>query len=122
MVTLLLYGDAVAHLRHRAPHLRFADARASPQLGSVWLPLPHLLLLPFVQKLQLVAERGSGRDAFACSRYVLSVTGLYRLVAIFSVHRRDRRWLPVTLFMRSIRGCCTLATTAMTEPLFLADF
>ena len=45
---LLNYGDAIAHL-HIAR--RFIDCRfhSIAELGSVWLPLPHLLMLPFVQ-------------------------------------------------------------------------
>src|ERR1700692_236971 len=48
---LLLYGDAVAHLGIAR---RILDSRNPGliQLGGVWLPLPHLLMLPFVQKLE----------------------------------------------------------------------
>ena len=48
---LLLYGDAVAHLGIAR---RILDSRnpGLVQLGGVWLPLPHLLMLPFVQKME----------------------------------------------------------------------
>jgi hypothetical protein len=46
---LLLYGDAVAHL-HIARRIFDSSNPGFSQLGSVWLPLPHLLLLPFVQR------------------------------------------------------------------------
>ena len=45
--TLLLYGDAVAHL-HIARRVFDSLTPGFRQLGSVWLPLPHILLLPFV--------------------------------------------------------------------------
>jgi hypothetical protein len=47
----LLYGDAVAHLGIAR---RILDTRnpGLVQLGGVWLPLPHLLMLPFVQKME----------------------------------------------------------------------
>ena len=47
---VLLYGDAVAHLGIAR---RIFDSRnpGLVQLGGVWLPLPHLLMLPFVQKM-----------------------------------------------------------------------
>ncbi len=47
---VLLYGDAVAHLGIAR---RILDSRAPglSQLGGVWLPLPHLLMLPFVQRM-----------------------------------------------------------------------
>ncbi|HEU5451825.1 MAG TPA: hypothetical protein VFU76_07570 [Terriglobales bacterium] len=44
---LLLYGDAVAHINIAR---RVFDSRTPGplQLGTVWLPLPHLLILPFI--------------------------------------------------------------------------
>jgi hypothetical protein len=45
---LLNYGDAVAHL-HIARRVFDSHQPRFSQLGSVWLPLPHILMLPFVQ-------------------------------------------------------------------------
>ena len=44
---ILYYGDAEAHLNIAR---RVVDSRTPgpEQLGTVWLPLPHLLMLPFV--------------------------------------------------------------------------
>jgi hypothetical protein len=44
---LLYYGDALAHLNIAR---RIVDSRTPglDQIGTVWLPLPHLLMLPFV--------------------------------------------------------------------------
>ena len=44
---LLNYGDAVAHL-HIARRVFDSHRPGLSQLGSVWLPLPHLLMIPFV--------------------------------------------------------------------------
>ncbi|GCE14822.1 glycosyltransferase family 2 protein [Tengunoibacter tsumagoiensis] len=44
---ILIYGDAYAHMRIA----RSVFDSATPgitQLGSIWLPLPHILMLPFV--------------------------------------------------------------------------
>src|SRR5438477_12735280 len=43
----LYYGDAEAHLNIAR---RIVDSRTPgpDQIGTVWLPLPHLLLIPFV--------------------------------------------------------------------------
>ena len=48
---ILLYGDAVAHLGIAR---RILDSRNPGliQLGGVWLPLPHLLMMPFVQNME----------------------------------------------------------------------
>ena len=45
----LYYGDAEAHLNIAR---RILDSRTPgpEQLGTVWLPLPHLLMLPFVMR------------------------------------------------------------------------
>jgi len=45
---LLNYGDAVAHL-HIARRVFDSRLPRLTELGSVWLPLPHILMLPFVQ-------------------------------------------------------------------------
>jgi hypothetical protein len=113
---LLLYGDAVAHLGIAR---RILDTRnpGLVQLGGVWLPLPHLLMLPFVQKMSLWQSGLAGTwPSLAC--YILSVVGLYRLC------RRllKPRWaLVATAFYAVNPNLLYLATTAMTEPLFLAE-
>ena len=82
---LLLYGDAVAHLGNRAPHPRLAQSRLS-QLGGVWLPLPHLLMLPFVQKMEWWQNGLAGAwPSLLC--YVAGVAGFYRLARRMLVPR-----------------------------------
>ena len=48
---LLLYGDAVAHINIAR---RVFDSRTPGllQLGTVWLPLPHLLMMPFARNME----------------------------------------------------------------------
>jgi len=112
---LLLYGDAVAHLGIAR---RILDSRnpGLVQLGGVWLPLPHLLMLPFVQKLEWWQNGLAGAwPSLAC--YVLSVAGFYRLCRRMVAPR----WaLVATAFYGLNPNLLYLATTAMTEPLFLA--
>ncbi|MGE5644947.1 MAG: glycosyltransferase family 39 protein [Acidobacteriota bacterium] len=45
--TILYYGDATAHINIAR---RIFDSRTPgwSQIGTVWLPLPHILMLPFV--------------------------------------------------------------------------
>ncbi len=114
---LLLYGDAVAHLGIAR---RILDARypGLAQFGGVWLPLPHLLLLPFVQRMDWWQSGLAG--AFpSMAAYIVGNLGLYRLA---------RRLMPpnwafaATAFVALNPNLLYLATTAMTEPLFLALF
>jgi hypothetical protein len=113
---LLLYGDAVAHL-HIARRVFDSNTPGFRQLGSVWLPLPHILLLPFVWNMGWWRS-GLAGACLSIPSYVLGCAGLYRLA---------RMWLPlsaalvVVAFYGLNPGLLYMSTTAMTEPLFLAE-
>ncbi len=112
---MLLYGDAVAHLGIAR---RILDARypGIAQLGGVWLPLPHLLIVPFVQRMEWW-QNGMAGAWPSLAAYVFAVTGCYAL---------SRKLLPAawsfaaTAFFALNPNLLYLSTTAMTEPLFLA--
>ena len=74
---LLLYGDAVAHINIAR---RVFDSRTPGllQLGTVWLPLPHLLILPFIVSKQMW-QSGAGGSIPSMAAYVLAVLGIFRL-------------------------------------------
>ena len=114
---LLLYGDAVAHL---AIARRILDAKwpGLAQLGGVWLPLPHLLMLPFIMNLRMW-QTGLAAAPMSLLSYAASVAGIWRLA-----RRLMRlRWaLVATTFYALNANLLFLATTAMTEALFLALF
>lgn len=113
---LLLYGDAVAHL-HIARRIFDSRSPGFRQLGSVWLPLSHLLLVPFVQKMSWwQTGEAAALPSMAC--YVAACVGLYRLALCFM--RNSIAWLAVAFFMLN-PGLLYFSTTAMTEPLFLAE-
>jgi len=113
---LLLYGDAVSHL-HIARRVFDSLNPGFRQLGSVWLPLPHLLLMPFVQKMSWW-QTGMAGAAPSMVSYIAGCIGIYRLA---------RNWLAAemaaiaVLFYGLNPGLLYFSTTAMTEPLFLAE-
>ncbi len=113
---LLNYGDAVAHL-HIARRVFDSRLPRLTQLGSVWLPLPHLLLLPFVQVYSWWAT-GWAAVVPSALAYLAACAGLYRLA---------RRWLrPIEAalalaFFALNPNLLYLQTTAMTEPLFVCE-
>jgi hypothetical protein len=112
---VLLYGDAVAHLGIAR---RIFDTRnpGLVQLGGVWLPLPHLLMLPFVWKM-LWWQSGLAGAWPSIGCYIFGVAGFYRLCRRMLVPR----WaLVATAFYGLNPNLLYLSTTAMTEPLFLA--
>src|ERR1700745_427233 len=74
---MLNYGDAVAHL-HIARRVFDAHYPGLKQLGSVWLPLPHLLLVPFVAIYSWWAHGLAGVIPSALA-YLAACGGIYRL-------------------------------------------
>ena len=114
---LLLYGDAVAHL---AIARRVLDARwpGIGNLGGVWLPLPHVLMLPFIMNLRMW-QTGLAAAPMSMLSFAVSVAGVWRL----SRRLMRLRWaLVATAFYALNPNLLFLATTAMTEALFLALF
>ncbi len=113
---LILYGDAEAHL-HIARRILDAQRPRISQLGTVWLPLPHLLMLPFVQ-VDSWWRSGLAGAIPSAAETVLAAVGLYKLA---------RRWLsvPAAAFALALYilnpNVLYIGTTAMTEPLFLAE-
>jgi hypothetical protein len=113
---MLNYGDAVAHL-HIARRVFDSHRPGLSQLGSVWLPLPHLLLIPFVAVYAWWADGIAGMIPSALA-YVAGCAGVYRLA---------RHWLRPSAAVVALAFFVTnanllyLQTTAMTEPLFLCE-
>ncbi len=113
---MLNYGDAVAHL-HIARRVFDARLPRLTELGSVWLPLPHILMLPFVQVYSWWANGIAGVVPSALA-YLFACIGIYRLV---------RHWLPpassafTLTFFALNSNLLYLQTTAMTEPLFVCE-
>ncbi len=122
--TLLLYGDAVAHLNIAR---RIFDSRnpGPLQLGTVWLPLPHLLMLPFVVS-RWMWHTGVGGAIPSMLAYLAGALGLFRLVRrtfhfadVAAGPARLAAWLAAVIFMAN-PNLLYLQATAMTEPLYLA--
>ena len=122
---LLLYGDAVAHINIAR---RVIDSRTPGllQLGTVWLPLPHLLMVPFLIS-KWMWRTGIGGSIPSMLAYVFSVTGIFRLMRIVLTCSNDlpgagyASWLAAGIFAFN-PNLIYLQTTAMTEPIYLALF
>ena len=71
---IVLFGDAVAHMNIAR---RVIDSRTPGplQLGTVWLPLPHLLMLPFVA-FRWLWQPGIGGSFPSMLAYVLGTLGV----------------------------------------------
>src|SRR5215467_543495 len=75
---ILLYGDAVAHI-NIARRVFDSQTPGPLQLGTVWLPLPHLLMIPFLV-FDSLWQSGLGGSIPSVLGYMFGVTGIYRLV------------------------------------------
>jgi hypothetical protein len=123
---LLLYGDAVAHINIAR---RVFDSKTPGllQLGTVWLPLPHLLMVPFLFS-NALWRSGVGGSIPSMISYVLSVAGIFRLVrgALACGSEPDAAaritgWFAAGIYAAN-PNLIYLQSTAMTEPLYLALF
>ena len=119
---ILLYGDATAHIQIAR---RVFDSRnpGLSQLGTVWLPLPHLLMLPFVLSYSAWHSglAGSVPSMFA---YAAGTAGIFRLVRGALPHGwlgRFAAWFAALIYAAN-PNLLYLQATAMTEPLYLAWF
>ena len=123
---VLLYGDAVAHINIAR---RVFDSRTPGllQLGTVWLPLPHLLMIPFLLS-NWMWKTGVGGSIPSMAAYVFGTVGIFRLVrGVLSPASqpspmvRFTAWLAALIY-GSNPNLIYLQATAMTEPLYLALF
>ncbi|PYX29736.1 MAG: hypothetical protein DMG80_13875 [Acidobacteria bacterium] len=123
---ILLYGDAVAHI-NIARRVFDSQTPGLLQLGTVWLPLPHLLMIPFLVS-DWMWRSGVGGSIPSMVAYVLCVMGIFRLARdMFADHEGTRRrgrlaaWVAALVYGGN-PNIIYLQTTTMTEPLYLAFF
>lgn len=123
---ILLYGDAVAHM-NIARRVIDSITPGPLQLGTVWLPLPHLLMIPFVAS-RWMWQTGVGGSLPSMIAFVLSVVGIFRLVrdALRTGQDEDYAaraagWVAAFSFAAN-PNLIYLQATAMTEPLCIAFF
>lgn len=114
---ILLYGDAVAHINIAR---RVFDSRTPGvfQLGTVWLPFPHLLDIPFVINGRLW-QTGVGGSIASMVAYIAGVLGIFRLVR--GMASRAAAWTAALIYALN-PNLIYMQSTAMTESLYLALF
>jgi hypothetical protein len=116
---LLLYGDAVAHLNIAR---RVVDNRhpieSYGQLGTVWLPLQHIAMLPFVW-VNPLWQSGIAGAIPGMLAFVLGTLGIFRLVSARAGHLAA--YLAAAIYALN-PNLLYLQTTAMNEAIALAFF
>ncbi|HXM68959.1 MAG TPA: hypothetical protein VN911_19690 [Candidatus Acidoferrum sp.] len=124
---VLLYGDAVAHINIAR---RVFDSKTPGllQLGTVWLPLPHLLILPFIVSNRMW-QSGLGGSIPSMAGFVLGVLGIFRLVRTALTREgegnggvaRTLAWAAAIIYCAN-PNLIYMQSTAMGESLYLAFF
>ncbi len=112
---ILLYGDAVAHMNIAR---RVFDSRTPGpfQLGTVWLPLPHILDIPFVFN-DWLWRTGLGASVPSMVAYVAGTLGIFRL--LLARASRAAAWIGALIYALN-PNLLYMQATAMTEALYLA--
>ncbi|KQR02925.1 hypothetical protein ASF72_06955 [Arthrobacter sp. Leaf141] len=109
------YSDAQSHLTIAR---RVFDSKSPgfEQLGTVWLPVPHLLLMPFVVNLWMFSS-GWGAGLLGILALAATASGLYRIAARLGYGRSGR--LAAVLVLLANPAILYTYTTALTEPVLL---
>jgi Dolichyl-phosphate-mannose-protein mannosyltransferase len=116
--SMVLYGDARAHMdvaRHVTDGLR----PGLTQLGSVWLPLPHILLVPLVAITPLW-HSGVAGAIVGGTCFVYSTVRMYTLVDELT-NSRLAAWCAFAVYASNL-NLLYVQSTALTEPVLLAFF
>jgi hypothetical protein len=123
---VLLYGDAVAHINIAR---RVFDSKTPGllQLGTVWLPLLHLLMVPFLlSDARWVSGLGGSIPSMAA--FVVGIIGIFRLMrgvlssaGEASTGARAAAWA-AALLCAANPNLIYMQATAMGESLYLALF
>src|SRR5271157_851121 len=123
---VLLYGDAVPPM-NIPPRVSDSKTPGLLQLGTVWLPLPHLLMIPFLISHEMW-QRGAGGSIPSLVAYVFGVVGIFRLVreSLSSGGQPDAAaraaaWTAAVIYAAN-PNLIYMQTTAMGESLYLAFF
>jgi hypothetical protein len=123
---VLLYGDAVAHINIAR---RVFDSKTPGllQLGTVWLPLPHLLMIPFIVSKHMW-QTGAGGSIPSMAGFVLGVLGIFRLVRKIlsrggevNTTAKVGAWASAVVYAAN-PNLIYMQSTAMGESLYLAFF
>lgn len=115
--TILLNGDAVAHI-NIARHVVDSRTPGILELGTVWLPLPHLITIPFVMN-DWMWRTGLGGSIPSMIFFVVGVLGIFRLVR--GAAGRGAAWIAALIYALN-PNLLYMQATAMTEALYLALF
>lgn len=115
---ILTYNDAASHLNIAR---RVIDnlTPGLAQIGTVWLPLPHVFMLPFAWN-NFLWHTGFAGSIVSMLAYIVSVVFIFK--AIYAITKSNLGSVIGALVMALNPNFLYLQTTPMTETLLLATF
>lgn len=113
---ILAYGDAEAHL-NLAKKATSSLTPGLSQIGGVWLPLPHLLMIPFVYN-DWLWTTGIGGSLVSLTAFVWASFILYKLAYLITKNPYASLVAPAVWIFNP--NALYLATTPMTEVILFA--
>jgi hypothetical protein len=113
---ILYYGDAQSHL-NLSRSLIDSRTPGYDQLGTVWLPMLHVVCLPLVGNIVLWSNGLAGAIPVACC-FIVAGTALY-VAARDTYKTRCAAWIVILCFALN-PNLLYLASIPMTEVVFLA--
>ena len=115
---IILYGDAESHLNIAKRVLSSPTAGLS-QLGGIWLPLPHLLMAPFVH-FDFLWRSGLAGSIVSGISFVVSSVLLYKLTFMITRGKFSSIFPPLIFCLNP--NIIYMQSTPMTELLLIAFF
>jgi len=112
----LYYGDAEAHL-NIARRILDSKTPGPEQIGTVWLPLPQVAMIPFVK---FDAAWRTGIGGAVPSRLGFILAGMFLYFAARRVYQSNAAALVVVLIFALNPNLLYLQSTPMTEAMFAA--
>ncbi len=110
-----LYGDAVSRLNISRKILDNLTPGIA-QVGSIWLPLPQLLMLPFIWN-NFLWHSGLAGSFMSMTAFIIGGFYLYKSMKILT-NSAISSYLSLSIYALNI-NLLYYQTTAMSEPLFL---
>ncbi len=108
---IVIYGDAESHL-NLAKRVFDSITPGFAQLGGIWLPLPHILMLPFIH-VDWLWRTGLAGSIVSGTAYVISCIYVYKLT--FAVFKNKFASVFAFLVFATNPNILYLQSTPMTE-------
>ncbi len=116
--TIVAYGDAESHL-NIAKRVIDSMTPGFAQLGGIWLPLPHVLLIPFVSS-DFLWRTGLAGSIVSGIAYIISALYIFKLMD-FMTKDRTAAFFAALVFMTN-PNILYMQATPMTELTLIAFF